>query len=90
MTTTDLNHTPTGIHEGERRGSTTDAPPGLANIAPCLMMVAAYPIAPADKHLELSAAITSNGSPAAATAIWWARQDSNLRPNRYERSALTN
>ncbi len=21
---------------------------------------------------------------------WWARQDSNLRPNRYERSALTN
>jgi hypothetical protein len=21
---------------------------------------------------------------------WWARQDSNLGPNRYERSALTN
>ena len=21
---------------------------------------------------------------------WWARQDSNLRPNRYERFALTN
>jgi hypothetical protein len=21
---------------------------------------------------------------------WWARQDSNLRPDRYERSALTN
>ena len=28
--------------------------------------------------------------PKKGTKGWWARQDSNLRPNRYERSALTN
>ena len=34
-------------------------------------------------HLRLPEDIRSH------TTVWWAREDSNLQPDRYERSALT-
>ena len=40
--------------------------------------------------LGLTGAVGSHGSsPVQAGQGWWARQDSNLQPDRYERSALT-
>ena len=45
-------------------------------------------------HASLADGVLDSGSGAAGVPSfvqgWWARQDSNLRPNRYERSALTN
>jgi hypothetical protein len=46
------------------------------------------------RRVDLVCAATPCTSPWQAPPLrgeaWWARQDSNLRPNRYERSALTN
>ena len=45
-------------------------------------------------HASLADGVLDSGSGAAGVPSfvqgWWARQDSNLRPDRYERSALTN
>ena len=38
---------------------------------------------------HLRASWLSPGNLAVRKSAWWARQDSNLQPDRYERSALT-
>jgi hypothetical protein len=44
-----------------------------------------------DRHKSLSyGGLGTNQAARFARLDWWARQDSNLGPNRYERSALTN
>lgn len=51
---------------------------------PTMNRLFALPAAPG------SGLVTASWPRCRAALNWWARQDSNLRPNRYERSALTN